>query len=187
MQRLKRTKAGFPISLQSHSGNVSEAARNVPSQAGELVSPKNYQRMLRILLRDPWEDYDYIRHVDQIVLASHKSSHFKLVNIRQYSTSNVIEQSRILSTIYHPNLAAIYDIYYDDDQAFLITEHLDISISELQLQRYELAEWEIATIIAEVLVIHHMKPSWLIVPGPQGSSLYLLSQAVMQRSLKRRH
>lgn len=92
------------------------------------------------------------------MLARHRSSYFKLVNIRQYSASNVLEQVRIISTIQHPNLATVYNVYCDDENAFLITENLDISISQLGFHKFELEEWEIATVIAEVLAyLRHKK------------------------------
>jgi hypothetical protein len=85
------------------------------------------------------------------MVARRKASYFKLVNIRLCHTSDVLdEQPRLLSSIQHPNIATVYDLYCDDDKIFLITEHLHLSISQLDFQKYELEEWEIATIIAEV-------------------------------------
>lgn len=86
--------------------------------------------MLRILLGDPWDDYDYIWHLDQGVLASRKVLYFELVNIQQCYSFNILIHSRILPTIHHPNVAAIYNVYcHDDKTSFLVIEHLDISIS----------------------------------------------------------
>ncbi|PVH71742.1 hypothetical protein DL98DRAFT_364479, partial [Cadophora sp. DSE1049] len=107
--------------------------------------------ILRVLLGDPWNDYDFVRHLDQVMLASNKYSYFEIVNIQKYSTPNILEQSRILASIYHPNISNIHSIYCDDGEMFLITENLEISISQLQFETHEPAGWEIATIVTEVL------------------------------------
>jgi serine/threonine protein kinase len=152
-RRLKRIKAILPSSSKSADG--------VHSRTTETATPGTFRRILRILLGDPWDDYDYIGHLDQVVLARHKASYFKLVNIRQFYCLNALEhalqQSQILSSIQHPNIASIYDVYCCDDSTFLVTEHLNICISQLELQKYDLEEWEIATIIAEVLTVYYMK------------------------------
>ncbi|PMD60256.1 uncharacterized protein K444DRAFT_485539, partial [Hyaloscypha bicolor E] len=106
---------------------------------------------LRILLGDPWDDYDFIRYLGQDMVARRKASYFKLVNIRQCQSSDALEQSRLLSSIQHPNIATVCGLYCDGDKIFLVTEHFHISILQLELQKYELEEWEIATIIVEVL------------------------------------
>ncbi|KIM93201.1 hypothetical protein OIDMADRAFT_94479, partial [Oidiodendron maius Zn] len=112
--------------------------------------------ILRILLRDPWEDYDYIMHLDQGILAVHRGSSFKIVSIQQFHCAEILQQTRMFSSIQHPNIASIYDIYCHDENHFLIMEHLSVRISHLDIQNHELEEWEIATIILEVLkgVVH---------------------------------
>jgi hypothetical protein len=147
--RLKRIKTRFPI-LQVRSEEPPKSSTGVHSRSAELVRPERVHRMLRILLGDPWDDYDYICYLGQDMIARRKASYFKLVNIRQCHSPDVLEKSRLLSSIQHPNIATVYDLYCDDDKIFLVTEHLHISISQLEFQKYELEEWEIATIIAEV-------------------------------------
>jgi len=148
--RLKKIKTKFP-SLPSRSEESTKSSTGVHSRSTELVPPETVRRILRIFLRDPWDDYDYVRYLRKDIVARRKVSYFKLVNIRQYHSSDVLdEQPHLLSSIQHPNIATVYDLYCDDDKIFLVTEHLHISISQLEFQKYELEEWEIATIIAEV-------------------------------------
>ncbi|KAG0645123.1 hypothetical protein D0Z07_9216 [Hyphodiscus hymeniophilus] len=150
-QRLKRVKAILPSTFRGKSGD-SDGATDIPSQVTVKSYPGTCHRILRVYLGHPWDNYDYIRHIDHVMLARDTTSCFKLVNIRQCSASNELErQLQIISTIQHPNLAAIYDVYCDDEEAFLITENLDISISQLDFQTFEPKEWEIATVLAEVL------------------------------------
>ncbi|KAH9204610.1 hypothetical protein DL95DRAFT_319134, partial [Leptodontidium sp. 2 PMI_412] len=53
--------------------------------------------------------------------------------------------------IKHLNIATIEEIYCYDDRIFLVIEHLDVSFAQLEFQKYELEEREIATILTEVL------------------------------------
>ncbi|KAH6666160.1 kinase-like domain-containing protein [Halenospora varia] len=107
--------------------------------------------MLRILLGDPWDDYDYVYSLRQDMVAKRKVPYFKLVNIRQCHSSDAIEQSRLLSRIQSPNIATVYALYCDGNNISIVTEYLGIHLSQLELQKYHLEEWEMATIIAEVL------------------------------------
>ena len=147
-RRLKRIKARFPISPQNGLEETSKSSSSVHSRTREPATHENVHRMLRILLGHPWDDYDFIRNLGHDILARRKVSYFKLVDIRQCHSSETV--ARILSGIQHPNIATVYDLYCDGDIIFLVTEHLDISISQLEFQKHELEEWEIATIITEV-------------------------------------
>ncbi|KAG9228316.1 hypothetical protein BJ875DRAFT_389648 [Amylocarpus encephaloides] len=107
--------------------------------------------MIRILLGDPLDDYNYVSCHGGDLVATGKASYFKLVNIRQCHSPDAIEQSRLLSRIHSPNIATVYGLYCDGNKIFVVTEHLDIFLSQLEVRKYELEEWEMATIIAEVL------------------------------------
>ncbi|CZS92442.1 uncharacterized protein RAG0_02970 [Rhynchosporium agropyri] len=118
-----------------------------------LVSTKResgVKRILLVFLRNPWNDYIAIRYIGQNIIARQKNSYFKLVNIRQCHR-NILKESCILSTLEHPNIAKFYAVYCDGAKASLITENLDICITQLELQKYEIEEWEMATILLEVL------------------------------------
>jgi serine/threonine protein kinase len=120
--------------------------RSTPAESG---TPEKVRRMLKILLKNPWDDYTYIRRVDQVTLVRYKAPSFQLANIREVPSFDVLIPP-ILPKIQHPNIATIYDIYSHDNRAFLVTEHLDVPFAWLEFEKYELEEREIATIIAEV-------------------------------------
>jgi hypothetical protein len=141
-RRIKRVKAILPGSRKF--------ADDLRSITTTPATPSPVKRLLRILIKDPWEDYEYVQDLDQVILARPKASYFKLVNIRQFYCVDPLQESRVLSSTQHPNVASIHNIYCFHNETFLITEHLHIAISQLELQKYELEEWEIATIIAEV-------------------------------------
>ncbi len=130
LYHLKKIKARIPI-LQDRLEEVSKYLTNVYSSTIETAIPKTIYRILRILLRYLLDHYDYICHLGQDIVASRKVLYFELVDIRQYYNSN-LEQSYILHNIQHPNIITVYDLYYDSDIIFLVIEHLDIYISELE-------------------------------------------------------
>jgi hypothetical protein len=139
---IKRVKAVF-------SQDVSETA--LPK------TTKTVKRILRILLRDPWDDFDYVMSLDQGALAIRKGSFFKLVSIQPFQGAAILQQTRMLAGLQHPNVASIYDVYSHGEEQFLIMEHLSVRISHLKFQEHELEEWEIATIISEVGVICYFR------------------------------
>ena len=145
-----------------------KTANEFYSRPSEPRTPE-VQRMLRVFLYSPWNHYDYIRTLDQVMLARHKISYFKLVNIQELQSFDLLKQPRLLSCIQHANVASIHDIYSHNDNIFLVTEHLDISITQLEPQVYELEEWEIATIITEVPDIRTSKAvrslQWQVLNG----------------------
>jgi serine/threonine protein kinase len=141
-RRLKKAKAFL--------GRPSNDTNNVRSTSTDSGAPEKVRRMLRILLKSPWDDFSYIRHLDQTMLAVRKASSFQLAEIREVSSFDVLGDPPILPHVQHPNIATLYDIYCDDDRIFLITEHLEVSFAQLKFQEYELEERAIATILAEV-------------------------------------
>lgn len=59
---------------------------------------------------------------------------------------------------------AIYNIYCDGDNSFMVLEYLKVFLSQLEYQHYKLKKWEIATIIAKVTVTLHMQIPKLRIP-----------------------
>ncbi|KAH6714605.1 hypothetical protein BKA61DRAFT_481472, partial [Leptodontidium sp. MPI-SDFR-AT-0119] len=53
--------------------------------------------------------------------------------------------------IKHLNIATTEDIYYYNNRIFVVTEHLNVSFAQLEFQKYDLEEREIATILTKVL------------------------------------
>ncbi|RDL36258.1 uncharacterized protein BP5553_06870 [Venustampulla echinocandica] len=148
--RIKRLRTMFPISRPDHLGEASKPTSDILRRAEPAFSG-TVHRILRILLGDPWGDYDYIHSLGHDIVATRKASYFELVNIRLCHSSDVQKQYRLLSSTQSPNVATIYDLYSDGNKVFQVTERLDIYLSQLEVQKYELEEWEMATIIAEVL------------------------------------
>ena len=131
-RQLKRTKARIPASACERKTLLLVAMR----------TERYVSRILWVFLGNPWNDCISIRHVGH--------SYFKLVNIRQCHSENILKQSSIISSFEHHNIATIYAVYCDGEDSFLVTEHLDICITHLKLQQYEIEEWEMATILSEV-------------------------------------
>ncbi|KAG9228714.1 hypothetical protein BJ875DRAFT_388839 [Amylocarpus encephaloides] len=137
--------------VQAFLGRPSEnTGEDPPRSIGSGTSHKA-RRIFRVLLQDPWDDYTFIRDCGQTKLALRKASSFQLAEIREVSASDALEDPLILCQIIHPNIATINEIYCCDERIFYITEYLEVSFAQLGVQRYDLKEREIATIIAEVL------------------------------------
>ena len=138
---LRRSKARIPVTPYE-------------SRKEPLVSIKMERgggRILRVFLGNPWNNYVSIRHIRHNIIARQKGSYFKLMNIRQTHRENVLRQSCLVSSLEHPNIATVYAVYCAGEKAFVVTEHLDICITQLGLQKYEIEEWEVATILLEVI------------------------------------
>lgn len=141
ISRLKRALPGSAKSIEGiHSATIQQ-------------KPQTIKAIVRILLRNPRDDYYYARHTDRGFLAVRKSSFFKIVSIQQFNCDDIILQARILSHIQHPNVASAYDVYCYEEENFLVMDYLSLPISQLETQEHELEEWEIATIVSEVGLI----------------------------------
>ncbi|KAH9203034.1 hypothetical protein DL95DRAFT_322203 [Leptodontidium sp. 2 PMI_412] len=129
----------------------SDDTDEAPSSSTDSGTPQKVRSVLRVLLKNPWDDYSYIRHLGRTTLTLRKASSFHLADIREVSPFEVLGDPPILPQIKHPNIATIEEIYCYDDRIFLVVEHLDVSFAHLDFQKYDLEEREIATILFEVL------------------------------------
>jgi hypothetical protein len=159
-------------------------SQEVSSEIVPSKTTKTVKRFLRVLLRNPWDDYDHVMHLDQGILAIRKGSSFKIVSVQQFECPEILQQTRMFASIQHPNVASIYDVYCHEEKQFMITEHLCVRISHLQIQEHELEEWEIATIISEVGAICHWQQPGLTIIGPARGGSYILIENILQRAVK---
>jgi len=137
--------------VQGLLGYLSDETNNALPKLTTSETPEKVRRMLKILLKNPWHDYASIRHLGQTILVLRKSSYFQLAELREVLSFDVLGDSPILPQIKHPNIATINEIYCHNDKIFLIAEYLEVSFTQLKVEKYDLKEREIATIIAEVL------------------------------------
>ena len=56
----------------------------------------------------------------------------------------------VMGQMQHPNIADILDVYAYDGKLYIVGEHLDVSLFDLEFEKLVPEEWEIATIITEV-------------------------------------
>ncbi len=78
-------------------------------------------------------------------------------NIQVMTAYNLIHNSSVSSSdisripeIQHPNFIDIYEVYYFEDQGFLISEYVDFSLDDLLQCSVYPTELEIACIISQV-------------------------------------
>ncbi len=148
-QHLRKMKASTSNFFQSHPKTVKRNATMNRACVDE-TTPTQPATMFTIKFESPWVEYEYIRQSDQVTVVRQRSSYFRLANMRESPATNTIQQSQVLARVSHPNIASIYGVYSYIDKLLVVTEHLDISLAQLDFQSYEVEEWEIATIVAEV-------------------------------------
>lgn len=160
--RLRRVKP-IPTAL------FSEYAKRDPNEPKESPSPTDsrtlgeitHSSLLRIWLKPPWEDYvgsgtesDSIAlgstATEKPVLAFRRTSYFSKASIRAFPSSGGFKILEAISSVQHPNVAKLFDVYLYDNKVFVASEYLELSIDELDFHYPPFEEWEIATIANEV-------------------------------------
>ncbi|RDL30196.1 uncharacterized protein BP5553_10474 [Venustampulla echinocandica] len=167
-RRLRRVE---PISTGLHEHlRTDPSQRNILTSLPDPTSPLTTKTLLRLWLASPWEDYTSMQPASVCggsSLAYRRGAYFRKVAVRACTDAGGVPLLRALSRIQHPNIATLYDVYCYEDKIFTASEYLEISLVELDLPSLPLEEWEIATVLAEVL---------------KGSA-YLLSTGVSCREL----
>ncbi|ELR08397.1 hypothetical protein VC83_03542 [Pseudogymnoascus destructans] len=115
--------------------------------------PWKLKRLLRIEFKSPKEDYLFFQELqsDQGTLVCHRKALFCLAVIRESFSPRPLHLLEELSLVQHPNIAEILDIYFYDGRLSIVTERLDICLLDLDFSRLPPEEWEIATIVAEIM------------------------------------
>ncbi|KFY52543.1 hypothetical protein V496_08367 [Pseudogymnoascus sp. VKM F-4515 (FW-2607)] len=149
-QHLRKMKALSSNFFQNHPKKVKRNATTSQACVDETI-PTQPATMFAIKFESPWVEYEYIRQSEQVTVVRQRSSYFRLANMQEFPATNTIQQSQVLARVSHPNIASIYGVYSYIDKLLVVTEHLDISLAQLDFQSYQIEEWEIATIVAEVL------------------------------------
>lgn len=113
------------------------------------------RRLLRIEFKNPKEDYMFVHEIrsNQGMLACHQKNRLHLAVIRESFSPTPLQMLEVLAHVQHPNVADILDVYFHDSKLYIVSEHLDISMLDLEFKRLAPEEWEIATIIAEVSLL----------------------------------
>ncbi|KAH7363991.1 hypothetical protein BKA65DRAFT_127134 [Rhexocercosporidium sp. MPI-PUGE-AT-0058] len=132
-----------------HFGRVQDNAQT-PSHT---TWPLRGRRLVRIDFRDPRDDYTFVQKLrsNRGTLVCHRKNRLHVAVIREsfsYAPLNMLED---IAQVEHPNIAKILDVYFHDGRLCVVSEHLAVSLLDLEFKRLAPEEWEIATIIAEVI------------------------------------
>jgi hypothetical protein len=127
-----------------------------PPSVPTVTRQQKIRRLLRIEFKDPKEDYIFVHEIrsNQGMLVFHRKNRYHLAILRESFSPAPLQMLQVLARMQHPNVAEILDVYFDDGKLYIVGEHLDIPMLDLEFKRFAPEEWEIATIIAEV------KPSY---------------------------
>jgi serine/threonine protein kinase len=141
---LRRAKRFYISSLQD--------TTSAPSATTE---PRKLRRLLRIDFKNPKEDYAFVQELrsNQGTLVCHRKNHLHLAVIRESFSPTPLPMLELLTQVQHPNIADILDVYFYDGQLCIVSEYLDVSLLDLEFNKLAPEEWEIATIIAEVILL----------------------------------
>ncbi|KAF7894688.1 uncharacterized protein EAF01_010138 [Botrytis porri] len=126
----------------------------LPSRASSAsILGGRYTNLLRVWLSDPWKDYEAIMPTtdEGSILACRNGTYFLKVNIGVYEGKNTELLLRALSKIQHPSISKIFDVYCYDSKVFVASEYPELPLVDLDFHIFHFDEWEIATIIKEVL------------------------------------
>ncbi|CCD42641.1 hypothetical protein BofuT4_P074430.1 [Botrytis cinerea T4] len=109
--------------------------------------------ILRVWLSSPWGDYQPVAPItaNGCLLACRKGDYFAKVRVGVYDFDGTVQFLQALSVIQHTNISRILDVYCDENKLFIASEYLEVSLVDIDFQIYELDEWEVATIIREVI------------------------------------
>jgi hypothetical protein len=123
-----------------------------PTSAPATTGQQQLRRLLRIEFKNPKEDYIFFYEIrpNQGMLVCHRKNRLHLAVIRESFSPTPLRMLEVLVHVQHPNVADILDVYFHDSKLHIVSEHLDVSMLDLQFKRLAPEEWEIATIIAEV-------------------------------------
>ena len=59
----------------------------------------------------------------------------------------------MIGIVQPPNIADVPDVYFHGGRLSIVGEHLDLSLLDLEFDRFVAEEWEVATIVAEVKIL----------------------------------
>jgi hypothetical protein len=121
------------------------------------VSVRHAKPLLRVDLRSPTDDYRPLWELgsDHGTIACHRKNRACLTVIRKSFSPTPLQMLEAVAKIKHPNVADIFDVYFYNDQLFIVAEYLDASLLDLQFTRMAAAEWEVATVITEVALLSY--------------------------------
>ena len=182
--RLRRTKPTTTSLLQEYSGrDLSSKPKRSLSSSTDAESPAVLTpgSLLRIWLKPPWDDYAspgserddivLISTATTPVLVCHRRAYFRMASIRAFQTSGGVNILQDLSSIQHPNIASLYDVYLYDDKVFIVSEYLEFSLAELDFHSFPFEEWEIATVANEVWGMVGSRSLTLTVAGTERAGI----------------
>ncbi|KAF8852950.1 hypothetical protein BDZ45DRAFT_762790 [Acephala macrosclerotiorum] len=130
-------------------GRVQDST-SIPSAT---TGPPKVRRLLRIDFKNPKDDYTFVQELrsNQGTLVCHRKNRLHVAVIRESFSLAPLQMLEELAQVQHPNIADILDVYFHDGKLCIVGEHLDVSLFDLEFKRLVPEEWEIATIIAEVI------------------------------------
>ncbi|OBT39263.1 hypothetical protein VE00_10171 [Pseudogymnoascus sp. WSF 3629] len=71
--------------------------------------------------------------------------------MRESFSPKPLQMLEEISRVQNPNIANILNVYFHEERLIIVSEYLDVSLLDLQFNRLPPEEWEIATIVSEII------------------------------------
>src|SRR5258706_7297641 len=109
------------------------------------------KKLIRVWYRDPLEDFEHVRQLSDHSRSwiCHRVNTCELAVLQETWSLSLLTTTEPLSGL-HPNIATVHDAYFHDENFYIISEYLELSLWELESASNPLQEWEVASVIAEV-------------------------------------
>lgn len=119
----------------------------------DVALPKRgeIKHLLRLWFKSPWEDYQEIKNSSGLAVVLRKGSYFQMNTMSSITRRGGFGDIKFFSDMSHPNVAPIHDLYYFENTLHLVGEYLELSLNELNFRTVQLEEWEVATIMVNIL------------------------------------
>ncbi|TGO56037.1 hypothetical protein BCON_0083g00300 [Botryotinia convoluta] len=140
---------------------VIQTLHRTPAKSGHIspnfaMTSNNHTKqgnLLRVWLMSPWGDYQPVAPITSMgcLLACRKGDYFVKVRVGVYEEDDTVQFLQALSMIQHTNISRILDVYCDENKLFIASEYLELSLVDIDFHMFEFDEWEVATIIREVV------------------------------------
>ena len=110
---------------------------------------------LKVIYESPWRSYQELLHRtigEEVVVAFQKKNPSLLVAIRRIPVRECVSRSLIIGQIKHTGFVKTLGIFNDDIDGYLITEYLEIAISQLCSSPIRPSENQIQSMLYQVIV-----------------------------------
>ena len=125
------------------------------SKAQTSTVQESKLEQLKVIYKSPWESYQELLHRtigERVIVAFQKKNPSLLVAIRRIPVRECASRSFMIGQIKHTGFVKTLAIFNDDIDGYLVTEYLEITISQLCSSPIHPSENQIQSMLYQVFV-----------------------------------